>query len=90
MAHLPQALMRVKHVVITGAGGFVGQRLARRLLSEPTFAGADFTLTDFAIPEAPKAGNVRIVEGDLCDQGFLAEILATRADVVFAATIHAA
>jgi nucleoside-diphosphate-sugar epimerase len=75
--------MSPKHVVITGAGGFVGQRLASQLLSEPSYADARFTLTDVAISQAPKAANVRIIEGDLCEQAFMDEVLGARADVVY-------
>jgi hypothetical protein len=37
--------MSTKHVVITGAGGFVGQRLTMRLLLEPAYRDARFALT---------------------------------------------
>jgi D-erythronate 2-dehydrogenase len=75
--------MSAKHVVITGAGGFVGQRLAARLLSEPAFADARFTLTDLAVSQTLHAPNVRVVEGDLCEPAILAEVLGARADLVF-------
>jgi nucleoside-diphosphate-sugar epimerase len=75
--------MSDKHVVITGAGGFVGQRLAKQLLSEPAYVDARFTLTDIAISKAPKAANVRVLEGDLCERAFTADVLGTRADIVY-------
>jgi D-erythronate 2-dehydrogenase len=75
--------MSDKHVVITGAGGFVGQRLAKQLLSEPAYVDARFTLTDIVISQAPKAANVRVLEGDLCKRAFMADVLGRRADIVY-------
>jgi nucleoside-diphosphate-sugar epimerase len=75
--------MTNEHVVITGAGGFVGQRLAAQLLLEPAYARAHFTLTDIAISQAPRAANVRVIEGDLCEHTLMAEVLSTHADVVY-------
>jgi naringenin degradation protein FdeJ len=75
--------MSLKHVVITGAGGFVGKRLTTQLLSEPAYSNARFTLTDVSISQAEKTANIRVLEGDLCEQGFMAEVLGARADIVY-------
>jgi len=75
--------MTKKHVVITGAGGFVGQRLAQQLLLDPAFANVNLTLTDVAISQSPRAANVRIVQGDLSERRVIAEVLGTRADLVY-------
>jgi D-erythronate 2-dehydrogenase len=71
------------HVLITGAGGFVGRRLTQQLLSEPAYLEATFTLTDVALPHVPKRRNVRVIEGDLCNHSLLAEVLGPRVDIAF-------
>lgn len=74
---------RGRHIVITGAGGFIGSRLARRLLDEPAFAGDRLTLADVAIGSAPADPRVRTVLGDLTDRAVLEGMIDGRADVVF-------
>ena len=65
-------------VLVTGAGGFIGSRLARRLAASAT---ARLVLCDRALPGAP-AGAERI-EGDLTDPRVLDRALAAEPDVVF-------
>lgn len=52
--------------LITGAGGFLGQRLARAIVNED--ANAELVLTDVKAPQAPEGGgkNVQVVGVDLC------------------------
>ena len=75
--------MSIQHVVITGAGGFVGRRLAGQLLSDPAYASALFTLTDLKIGEVSPHTNLRVVEGDLSDAAVLKDVLGRRADIVY-------
>jgi nucleoside-diphosphate-sugar epimerase len=75
--------MTIRHVVITGAGGFVGQRLAARLLSDSAYEDARFTLTDLSIAQPPKSAKVRVIEGNLSDPHVLADVVGPRADVVY-------
>lgn len=70
------------HIVITGGAGFLGQKLARRLLeAQPD---ATLTLFDIAAPAAQAANpRVRVVVGDANDPAAVSEALANGADVVF-------
>jgi nucleoside-diphosphate-sugar epimerase len=69
-------------VLITGGGGFIGYRLARKLLERGTLAGADgkpaaitqIKLLDAAFP--PQADpRLVCVQGDLSAPGLIAEVL---------------
>lgn len=71
------------HVVITGANGFIGSRLVQRLLAAPAFAGARLTLSDTALPYAPRDARVRAVLGDLCDAAVRKDVLGDGADMAF-------
>lgn len=67
-----------KNVIITGAGGMIGPMLAERLLTE----GYNLILTDIVEPKIPKGGNsdnVKTFKGDICNQGFVKELLAAAA-----------
>ncbi|WP_219894251.1 NAD-dependent epimerase/dehydratase family protein [Aquisediminimonas profunda] len=72
-----------RHIVITGAGGWIGSLLASKLLSEPDFADITLTLADISVPAPPADRRVRVVEGDLSEPGVVARMLNGRADVVF-------
>ena len=65
-------------VLVTGAGGFIGSRLAHRLSG---VAPARLVLCDRALPDAPP-GAERI-EGDLTDPRILDRALAAQPDVIF-------
>ena len=65
-------------VLVTGAGGFIGSRLAHRLAAT---APARLILCDRALPGAPP-GAERL-EGDLTDPRVLDQALAAEPDVVF-------
>ena len=70
------------HVVVTGAAGFVGSRLVSRLLEEPAFAEARFSLNDRAL-DPPTDPRVRIVPGDFADPAVRAALIDGRADIVY-------
>lgn len=86
-------------ILVTGAAGFIGSNFVRRLLSgsypevlDPevtvldklTYAGTLTNLTD--VEGLP---NYRFVQGDICDQGLLAEIVSEHDAIVhFAAESH--
>jgi D-erythronate 2-dehydrogenase len=72
-----------QHIVVTGAGGFVGQRLAKQLIADPAYANARFTLTDSRVSRFAPQANVRVIRGDVCDPALMADILGPRADIVY-------
>lgn len=71
-------------VLITGAGGFIGKRLVRRLLEDPahsstTFLFADRSLADLGTGDARGRG----LERDLADPSAVTEMLRFRPTLVF-------
>lgn len=70
-------------VLVTGAGGFIGHQLVKRLLTEPTLAGARFTLCDLVLPQLPDDPRVRGVEGDFGDRTVLGQLVESAPDLVF-------
>lgn len=82
-------------VVITGAAGFIGTRLASALLARARLCGAggrplavdELVLVDRVrapIPANPHGIAVSVHAGDLCDADFLARLFAPGVDSVFA------
>jgi D-erythronate 2-dehydrogenase len=71
------------HVVITGAGGFIGRLLADRLLAETRLANARFTLLGRAVRHPPSDPRVRTINGDICDPAVRKEAIGDRADIVY-------
>lgn len=77
-------------VLITGGGGFIGYRLARKLLERGSLAGPDgaqhpitgIKLLDTAFPPNPDA-RLACVTGDLVAPGLLAELLEPDTAAVF-------
>jgi len=76
----------MKHVLVTGANGYIGRALARALakrLASGEIQGltlADLALDDQALHHKP---GVRLVTGDLCDSTVLDAALASAPDTVF-------
>ena len=72
-------------VVITGGGGFIGSRLARKLLKKGTVENVDgdvvefdkLVLFDVAVPEMPEHDDARVetVTGDICDPQQVKDLL---------------
>ncbi len=64
------------HVLITGANGFVGQALARRIITDGVVAGRRFdrlTLLDLEFPAPVADLRVRQLQGSIADRGMLAK-----------------
>lgn len=77
----------VTHTVVTGANGFVGRALVRRLLGQAQSSslpqGQRLTLIDQQFDAAPPAPLVRQVSGSFGDPALLDEVLAVPVDRVF-------
>jgi len=73
------------HVLITGANGFVGATLVRRLLQDPTAlpGWTQLTLLDLNFPEPPLDPRVRCLAGSIADTALLADALQTPVAVAF-------
>jgi nucleoside-diphosphate-sugar epimerase len=76
------------HVLITGAGGMIGRKLAARLAHEKILAGreiARLSLTDIMMPEKPAgfAGSIDAWAADLAAPGAAAAAIAKRPDTIF-------
>ncbi len=81
------------HVTITGAAGFIGRKLARRLLDSNALAGADGTmrplerliLQDLTPPDDATASDPRVtvLAGDIRDRSLLERALPAGTDSVF-------
>jgi D-erythronate 2-dehydrogenase len=77
-------------VFITGGGGFLGYRLALKLLERKTLTGRDgaqraisqITVFDAAFPPQPDS-RLRVVQGDVADPGSLAKAMGPDTDSVF-------
>jgi nucleoside-diphosphate-sugar epimerase len=87
-------------VVITGGAGFIGRRLARRLLERGTLAGPDgrqeaidaLVLFDVAPPQPPLEDDRRLhfVAGDVADRATIGKLVAGAATIFhFAAVVSA-
>jgi len=74
---------RPRSIVVTGAGGFIGGRLARAVLAEPMFKDATVTFGDMTLREVPTDRRVRLVEGSIGDERVRRELLAESPDLLF-------
>jgi D-erythronate 2-dehydrogenase len=76
------------HVLIIGAAGMVGRKLAQRLTKDGTLDGRPvetMTLVDVVTPDAPSGftGRVALETADLSASGAAEKLVATRPDVIF-------
>ncbi len=73
-------------VLVTGANGFVGQELVRRLLADSTVLGrplSRLSLIDTSFGEKTSDPRVRYVEGDIAEHTLLRRTLVGGVDLVF-------
>ena len=76
------------HIMIIGAAGMVGRKLAERLARDGQLRGeaiASMTLVDVVTPESPAGfnGQVSLQIGDLSQHGVAEGLVALRPDVIF-------
>lgn len=76
------------HILIIGAAGMVGRKLAARLSADGQLGGApiaEMTLVDVVTPEAPEGftGKVHAKEADLSAPGEAEALVSVRPDVIF-------
>ncbi|OJF93304.1 D-erythronate dehydrogenase [Pararhizobium antarcticum] len=76
------------HIVIIGAAGMVGRKLAAKLTADGQLDGkpiTEMTLVDVVTPEAPASftGKVNAREADLSAPGEAETLVAARPDVIF-------
>lgn len=75
------------HVLIIGAGGMIGARLARKLVTDGVLNGhaiSRMTLADITTPDAPAASfPIRTFAADITSAIDRAQILKDRPDVIF-------
>lgn len=70
----------MSHILITGANGFVGQGLVKRLLAQ---GGHTLTLIDRSFDDAPASAQVRQINGSFGDAAVLDAALKAPIDIVF-------
>ncbi|MDB5808764.1 MAG: NAD-dependent epimerase [Betaproteobacteria bacterium] len=79
-------------IVITGGGGFLGQRVARALLARGGLGAkpggatqmSELVLVDQVMPQGGVSGeNVRYATGNIADRSFIKRIFAPQTDAVF-------
>lgn len=66
------------HMIITGAGGFVGREVAKLARA----AGYQLTLADMRLPQLAPGDDALRIEGDLTDPTVRARVVARPADIV--------
>lgn len=72
------------HILVTGANGFIGRHLVRRLLEQPAGLAVDrLTLLDLAMDAAPADSRVGKLTGSFADLALLNAALAEPVDLVF-------
>jgi nucleoside-diphosphate-sugar epimerase len=76
------------HVLITGAAGMIGRKLAERLAQTGALGGREIsylTLTDIVAPAVPAGfvGKCELGMADLADPGEAERLIAERPDIIF-------
>ncbi|MGO8914374.1 MAG: D-erythronate dehydrogenase [Stellaceae bacterium] len=76
------------HVLIVGAAGMIGRKLAQRLIRDGGLGGGEIsalTLVDVTAPETPEefAGRVSVESLDIADPRAVEGVIAERPDVIF-------
>jgi D-erythronate 2-dehydrogenase len=83
-------------ITILGGGGFLGRKLAARLIQDGSLGGrpiTSLTLFDLTVPPVPEAAfPIRRIAGDIAEPAAMAEAIPPGTDVVFhlAAVVSAA
>jgi len=76
------------HVLITGAAGMIGRKLAARLIGDGTLNGrplSKLTLIDVTIPQRPESATtiVTAIGADIADPAAAGDAIGGRPDVIF-------
>src|SRR6185503_4869500 len=83
---MPPSGRKFMRILITGAAGMIGRKLAERLARDGHLGGKDITaltLTDIIAPAAPKGIPATIDNADIAVPGEAARLVAERPDVIF-------
>lgn len=72
-----------RSIAITGAGGFIGSALVRRLLGNAEYASARICACDRHLPHWTSNSRIQLIEGDICDADVRDRLSAACPDVVF-------
>ncbi|HEX4504080.1 MAG TPA: NAD-dependent epimerase/dehydratase family protein, partial [Alphaproteobacteria bacterium] len=73
-------------ILITGAAGMIGRKLAERLSKDGHLGGQEIsalTLTDIVAPIAPQGISATLDTSDIATPGEAARLVATRPNVIF-------
>jgi len=74
---------RERHILVTGAGGFLGNRLCAALLADHRYADARLTATDRSLASMVPHPRLRRVEGDISEKDVRSAMLDGGVDLLF-------